>query len=79
MCQTVYMSFAGSNDLVIETLGALRAALGVAPVIRAGYPENLPDDCCLCACDVRATAKLARYRVKCGDWSGLTLTPNTRI
>lgn len=77
MCRTVYIPRENAMDLEVTTIGALRSALGVAPIIRDGYPE-LPDDSCLCPCDIEATAEAGGWDIRNEYWDGWVLTPNAR-
>lgn len=69
MCTTVYVAKPGADDVEVGTLGELREALGVEPIILAGYPD-LPKDSCLCPCDIVATANAAGYdaHAECGAY-----------
>ena len=75
MCRTVYVPQPHGDDLEIATIGALRNALNVEPELFEGV-RPLPDDACLCQCDIKATALQAGYVVDDSQWDGWTLTPN---
>lgn len=75
MCANVNIRF-GDRWEYATTKAELREVLGAEPVQWADYfltPDlgDWEDDCCLCPCDMAATAKAAGYvaaRDSFGDW-----------
>lgn len=74
MCANVNIRF-GERWEYATTKAELRAVLAVEPVRNPGYftdpVQEWDDECCLCPCDIEATAKASGYvavRDSFGDW-----------
>ena len=69
MCGVIYFPQVDGAHRRISRLSEVKSVMGVSPVIDEGYP-SLPDDCCLCPCDIEATAEAAGYIVGSYDELG---------
>lgn len=74
MCTEIHLPQSNGPDMQISRLSEVEPALGVKPIILADAP-SMPDDCCLCPCDIEATAEAAGYLVEGYDeWGNAVLT-----